>query len=285
MSDPVSAHLQWLILQGRSFNTRRARKSVLGLLARSITVPILEATPDDLLVWRCGLTEVVAATIQGYLSHVHEFYRWAIRAKLIDEDPSAGLPSPRSPHRIPRPIRYEDLVLAVSSTTGQVRLWIVLGAWCGLRMCELAGLRGECITLRGPSPSILIAADATKGRRERVVPLSPFVVGELEMAGLPPRGWVFRRLDGKAGPPQPWRVSQIVAETFRALEIIATGHMLRHWGGTEFYETSGHDLRATQEWLGHARISTTEIYTLVRPGRAAEIVARMPVPRFLRAVS
>jgi site-specific recombinase XerC len=285
MADPVGDHLKWMALRDLSPTTIRTRRSVLGTLARSIAVPILEATPDDLLLWRCGMTDLVSTTIAGYLSHMHEFYRWAVRTKRLLEDPSTEVPAPKTPHRIPRPIGYDDLVMSVSCVTEEVRTWIILAAWCGMRCCEIARLRTDYVTLTGPAPSILIAADATKGVRERVVPLSPYVVGELLAAGLPSRGWAFRRRDGRAGHPAAWRVSQLVAEALRGLGINATAHMLRHWAGTEFYEASEHDLRATQEFLGHRRIDTTALYTQVRPGRGLDVVLKMPVPRLLRAVS
>lgn len=282
----IDDHLDWLRLRGLSPNTIRSRRSVLTTLSHSIPVPILEATPDHLLMWRCSMTEVVPSTISGYLSHARQFYAWALQRRLVAEDPTIGLPAPQKPVRLPRPIAWDDLLTALEASRGQLRVWLVLAAWCGLRACEIARLRADCIMAADIRPYLIVAADATKGSRERTVPLAPFVLGELAAAGLPVRGWAFSRLDGRPGHPQPWSVSQICGRHLHGLGIAATLHMLRHWAITEFYEASGYDTRATQEFAGHVRMETSALYTRVRPGRAAAAVGRMPVPvRRLRSVS
>jgi integrase len=284
--DPViQAHLDWLVLKGRSPNTLKAKSSVLTGVSRQLPVPLLAATEDMLLAWRVGLGDLAPGSIVAYLCHLNVFCQWAIEKGLRADNPAAGLPGPRRPYRLPRPIAYEDLVQALAASAGALRLWLVLAAWAGLRACEISRLRAECITLSGPAPGILIAADATKGWRERWVPLCPFAVGELARAALPTTGWAFRRADGRKGHPQPWRISQLCNDHLHDCGVAATLHMLRHWFGTEFYEASGRDLRATQEVMGHARPDTTAGYTKVRPGRAIAAVALMPAPRLLRAVS
>jgi integrase/recombinase XerC len=284
--DAVEDHLAWLKLRGLSPNTIRSRKSVLTTLSHSIPVPLLEAGPDQLLTWRCEMSHIAPSTISSYVSHARQFYAWALQRRLVAGDPTAGLPTPQKPVRLPRPIAWPDLVIALEHSAGQLRVWLVLAAWCGLRACEIARLRADCIMAADIRPYLVVAADATKGSRERTVPLAPFVLAELAAAGLPARGWAFRRADGRPGHPQPWSVSQICGRHLHGLGIPATLHMLRHWAITEFYEASGYDTRATMEFAGHVRMETSALYTRVRPGRAAAAVARMPVPaRRLRSVS
>jgi integrase/recombinase XerC len=284
--DPVEDHLGWLQLRGLSPNTIRSRRSVLTTLRHSLPVPELEATPEMLLRWRCEMNHIAPSTISGYVSHARQFYAWALQRGLAAADPTAGLPTPQKPVRLPRPIAWDDLLTALEASAGQLRTWLVLAAWCGLRACEIARLRADCIMTADVRPYLVVAADATKGSRERTVPLAPFVLAELAAAGLPARGWAFRRLDGAPGPPPPWRVSQICGRHLHDLGIPATLHMLRHWAITEFYEASGFDTRATMEFAGHVRMETSALYTRVRPGRAAAAVGRMPVPaRRLRSVS
>jgi integrase/recombinase XerC len=284
--DPVFDHLTWLRLRGLSENTVRTRRSVLTTLARSLPVPILEATEADLLAWRCAMTGVVPSTISAYVSNARQFYAWALKRHLIAADPSQGLPCPQKPVRLPRPIAWDDLVTAVDAAGGQLRTWLVLAAWCGLRACEIARLRADCIVAADLRPYLVIAHDATKGSRERTVPMAPFVVGELAAAGLRRTGWAFRRADGRPGHPAAWTVSQACGRHLHDLGIPASLHMLRHWALTEFYQASGYDIRATQEFAGHSRLETTGLYTRIRPGQAAATVARLPVPaRRLRSVS
>lgn len=283
--DLVEEHLKWLKLRGLSPNTIRTRLSVLTTLSHSIPVPLLEATPDHLLIWRCEMTGV-PSTISGYLSNARQFYVWAIQRGLASGDPTAGLPAPQKPVRLPRPVSWDDLVTALDAATGQLRVWLVLAAWCGLRACEIARLRADCIMAADRQPYLVVSHDATKGSRERTVPLAPFAVAELAAAGLPARGWAFRCVDGRPGPPQAWSVSQACGRHLHDLGITASLHMLRHWAITEFYEASGYDIRQTQQFAGHVRLETTALYTQVRPGRAAVTVGRMPVPaRRLRSVS
>lgn len=281
--DPVTEHFRWIGLKGLSENTRRSRWSVLRTLGRSLPVPLLEATPDMLLAWRFSLEGRRPATIAGYLSHVRQFYGWAVERSLIPADPTVDIPRPKCPQRLPRPIPYDDLVAALNAATPRIRVWLVLAGWCGFRACEIARLRAENITLAGPRPSILVAADATKGSRERIVPASPFVVAELRGAGLPVKGWAFRRLDDRPGPPAAWSVSQQCCAHLHDCGFPATLHQLRHWFLTEYYEASGFDIRATQEVAGHSRVDTTAGYAAVRPGRGAATVLRIPVPAHLRA--
>src|ERR1700733_4471028 len=106
---PIEDHLYWLRLRGLSPNTIRTRRSVLTTLSHSIPVPILEATPEHLLTWRCEMTEVVPSTISGYLSHARQFYAWAVARRLVADDPTLDLPAPQKPVRLPRPIAWDDL--------------------------------------------------------------------------------------------------------------------------------------------------------------------------------
>ena len=101
-----------------------------------------------------------------------------------------------------------------------------------------------------------------KGNRERFVELGPDVVVQLAA------------LDGVSGPVfvgasgrrlSPARISQIVCQAFRELGFVTVAHQLRHRAATEALKVPGTNLRAVQHMLGHASISSTEIYTAVAP--------------------
>lgn len=285
--DPViREHIRRITLEGKARETIRKRRQTLERISRHLPVPLLEATEEHLLAWREELGDLAPATIGGYLSMVREFYRWAVRAGKLAASPAEDLPGPKRPRRLPRPIDYADLVRAVESAKGDLRAQLVLAAWAGLRACELARLRKEFVQLAGKNPHVFIAADATKGRGERTVPLSPYAVAELQAYRPPPAGeWYFGRPDGERGHMSPWHVSQRACQWLHDCGITATLHQCRHWFGTEFYEASGCDLRATQEVMGHVSPESTALYTRVRPARAAAAAARMPAPKLLRAVS
>jgi len=273
--DPVRAHLHHLAMRGLSPVTIGHRQRVLGRLQVSIGMPVADATAADLAAWRASLT-VSSGTIAGYVSHVRMFYAWALAGGHIAEDPAAGLPVPRTPQRIPRPISEAGLMEALDCAPRRIRPWLVLAGWAGLRAKEIALLRGENILLHSEPPVLLIASDATKGRRERTVPLCAFAVAELARAGLPVRGLVFRRADGQPMPPN--LVSKLSNQHLHDCGIPATLHQLRHRFGTMTYHVS-HDLRSVQEMLGHASPATTAGYAQYDRTEAAAAVNGLPVPQ------
>jgi integrase/recombinase XerC len=276
----VAAHLRHIRLLSLTEGTIYARARALHRMARFLPGPLTAATAGDLLAWRAALT-VTDETVVHYVSHAREFYKWLVAEGLRGDDPAARLPVPKIPRRLPRPISDEDLAYAVASAPPRIRPWLILAAWCGLRAKEIALLRWECVLDTASPPVLLVAADATKGIRERVVPLHEFAAGEL--ASLPGRrvGFVFRRYDGRPGPNAPWLVSQLANKHLHASGSTATLHALRHWFGTGTYHEC-RDLRVVQELMGHAQPSTTAGYAAFDSPAAAEAVAALPVPSALR---
>lgn len=243
---------------------------------------LLDATPADLAAWRASLA-VGDRAVVAYAGHVREFYRWCVAEGLITSNPAAGLPLPRLGRSLPRPIGEENLMDALATAPRRIRLMIVLAAWCGLRAREIALLRRECILETLTPPVLLVEAAAVKGgRAERVVPLSPFLLEEIALAGLPASGWVFRRMDGRPGPNAPWRVSQLCNRHLHRCGITDTLHSLRHRYGTQMYRSS-RDLRMVQELLGHSDPATTAGYAAWDRAGAAEAANALPSPARLRA--
>ena len=280
--DALGEYFEFLRLQGLSELTVRARRGALDRLARQLAVPLLEASADDLLAWRKGMT-VGPVSVRSYVSHVQQFYAWAARRGLLPASPAAGIPVPKIGRRLPRPIGTDDLFAAVAQAPDRIRLWLVLAAWCGLRAKEIALLRRECILLTSAPPMLLVATGATKGIHERMIPLSRFALAEIAAAGLPPSGWCFLRHDGRPGPNRPAHVSALANVFLRDCGIEATLHMLRHWFGTEAYATD-HDLRMVQELLGHRSVQSTQGYADWNRSAAVSTVQKLPVPPLLRVV-
>jgi len=266
----------------RANSSRPGSRSSVEEQASSIT--LLRATARDLAAWRAALT-VGDDAVVAYVSHVKSFYGWAVKEGLIAVNPAASLPVPRLGRRIPRPIAEDDLMDALATAPRRIRLMIVLAGWGGLRAKEIAYLKRENVLDTVTPPVLLVARDATKGRRERVIPLSSFVLEEIRLARLPASGHVFRRMDGRPGPNEPWRVSQLCNRHLHRHGIAASLHQLRHRYGTQFYRASGRDLRLTQEALGHARPETTAGYTLTDSPEAAAAAEGLPVPVRLRKVA
>jgi integrase/recombinase XerC len=277
----VGAHLEWMRQHGLAESTIDKRRRVLERIARHSGGPACIATEAQLAEWRWHLTAGPDA-IAADLSHVREFFRWLKWEGLRDDDPSARLARPRLARRLPRPIPDDQLIYALAAAPPRIRPWLVLAAWCGLRAKEIALLRRERVIETGRPPGILVAVDATKGRTERYVPMSDFVVGEL-VPVLPASGWVFRRHDGRPGPNTAGLVSKLAGEHLRECGIAATLHQLRHRFGTAAYDVD-HDLRTVQELMGHASPATTAVYTRVSSASAVAIVQALPAPGRLRVV-
>jgi integrase/recombinase XerC len=280
----IARHLEHMRQRGLSPYTIYQRGGHLARLAAAIApVPLLDATPGMLARWRAGL-RVGEDGIRNYVGAARRFYDWALDEGLAGDNPAARLPVPRPSRRLPRPMAEDALFAAVAAAPGRIRPWLVLAAWEGLRAKEIALLRRENVLDGAREPALFIARGATKGRRERLIPLSAFVLEELLDYGLPRSGWVFRRSDGRAGPNTPQLVSKLSGEHLRACGISGTLHMCRHRFATEAYR-HGHDLRVVQELLGHASPQSTAGYAQYDRADAAAAVASLPAPGRLRAVA
>jgi integrase/recombinase XerC len=141
---------------------------------------------------------------------------------------------------------------------------------CGLRISEALGLKRKEVDSRRDSLTV-----TGKGNKTRMVPLLPqvarLVAGYVAICpyDLPADGPLF--VGAKGGPLSP-RIIQLVMERLRGalgLADTATPHALRHSFATHLLARGG-DLRAIQELLGHASLSTTQIYTGVDAERLLE---------------
>lgn len=235
---------------------------------------LLEATRADVEAF-LDARQIGARTRYAWLSHLHGFYRWAVAEDLMAEDPTAKITRPKLRRSLPRPVSTNELRTALDAASARQRCWLLLAAYQGLRCQEIAGLRREDVL---DSEGLLRVTHA-KGGNERLLPLHPEVLTSLVEMPMPRIGWVFTRPRG--GKYTPAQVSEEFNVFLRAVGSTATAHQLRHWFGTELYKTT-HDLRLTQEMLGHANPSTTAVYTAFDRRAAGEAVRALamepPVP-------
>ena len=228
---------------------------------------------------REGLSD---ASIARLLSSIKALYRWLGRTHGIENAEIAYLQGPRRPQRLPRPVSVDaakDLI-EEAGTDPDSEAWInardaavlslLYGA--GLRISEALGLTGADL----PAPERLRITG--KGGKVRIVPLIPAVRDAVNTyAGLCPyalgRGdALFRGAKGGALNP---RLIQGLVQKLRAvlgLPDTATPHALRHAFATHLL-AGGADLRAIQTLLGHASLSTTQVYTGVDAERLRDVHA------------
>lgn len=190
----------------------------------------------------------------GAISHLSAFYRWAIREELVDSDPTVAVERPRLPHRLPRPLRasqVEQLLVGVQGDELELPVLLMLDA--GLRCAEVARLRWVDVDLEAGTVYVF-----GKGSRERLQGLPRRLRHALYLgAAAAKHDRVFGR-DVTAA-----RMSQLVCRRMHELGVDATAHQLRHTYATRLYRATSGDLRAVQQALGHASVSTTQVYAAV----------------------
>jgi integrase/recombinase XerC len=276
----LGRHLEWLRLRGRAERTIRERRYNILRLGRWLApVPVVDATAADLAAWRASL-RVSPSAAASYIVHAKMFYAWCADEDIIGSSPAARLPSPRTRPGLPRPIPAARLAAALASAPERVRPWLLLGAFAGLRAAEIASLTADCLLLDRDPPLIVVAG---KGGRERAVPVSAYLAGELAALSLPRSGWIFPRLDGQGGPNAAWLVSHKANEHLRSLGFPDTFHSLRHYAATAAYQGT-RDLLAVSHFLGHANVATTAVYARFSDPAVIAAVEAIPAPPRLHVV-
>jgi integrase/recombinase XerC len=214
------------------------------------------------------------------LSAVRGFHRWLADVHGAEAVAVLAQRNPRVPRRLPRPVTVEAAKELIDAVGDAPRPWegardaaVLTLLWaCGLRIAEALSL-----TVRdAPLPPVLRITG--KGGRERLVPVLPAAREAVEryrsLCPHPetPEAPLFR---ATRGGPLSARAVQKAMETARmalGLPATATPHALRHAFATHLLAAGG-DLRAIQALLGHASLSTTQVYTAVESGRLAAVHA------------
>jgi integrase/recombinase XerC len=235
--------------------------------------PLARITTSDMRAFLAHLRAegVASRSMARKLSAVKSFYRWLAEREGFEPTAVLSARSPKFQKKLPRPLT-EDAARAMIGTVEMQSQqgWIdardaaviTLLYGCGLRISEALGLTGS----HWPFGSALRILG--KGNKERIVPVLPVaqraVATYLDLCPWPmaPDLALFR---GARGGPLNARLIQKVTEQARmqlGLPATATPHAMRHSFATHLLAAGG-DLRAIQELLGHASLSTTQAYTSV----------------------
>ena len=221
-------------------------------------------------------------SLQRALSALRSFARHCDRAGLGRASAFSALRSPKAGRRLPRPLAVPDAkaVANVASRAGDIREpWILARDAAALGLCYGAGLRiSEALSISRADAPISAVDQITivgKGGKPRTVaiiaPVRKAIEDYLQLCPwtLSPAGPLF--VGAKGGPLSP-RIVQLAMEQLRGalgLPDSATPHALRHSFATHLLARGG-DLRTIQELLGHASLSSTQIYTAVDGARLLE---------------
>lgn len=250
----------------------RKRQDVLKMFNRWLgEAPILAATRQQIEEF-LDLRMIGPTTRYHYLSHLHCFYRWAMREGLVETDPTAQIIRPKIRRGLPRPAVTAELAAAIEVADPLMRCWIALAAYQGFRCQDIAMLRREDVL--EVDGLLRVSEEMGKGGTEAMLPLHPVTLETLVALPMPRMGWVFGRFHGGRKPAE--YLSRDFNKGLRDLGVNATAHQLRHWFGTNLYQQT-RDLRLTQELLRHASPATTAIYTAISPEMARTAIGGLRI--------
>jgi integrase/recombinase XerC len=234
----------------------------------------------QLLDFRAWLTSLARADIKDVsrarkLSALRSFFHYLRKRKLAENDRISLIKSPKLPHSIPKPLTVPDAQLLLESAGDhESQPWLAkrnialltLLYGCGLRIAEALSLRER------DAPTTDSMKVLGKGNKERFVPVLPVVREAIAdyLAISPyagePNGPLFRGVRGGVLNQDSARKPIRLLRVALGLPDTATPHALRHSFATHLLSAGG-DLRAIQELLGHASLSTTQRYTQVDTAR------------------
>lgn len=226
-----------------------------------------------------GLT---ARTTARQLSCLRGFYRYLVREKRIQEDPTALVDNPKLGRPLPKTLTesdVEELLAApdVESALGlRDRTMLEVLYATGLRVSELVGLKLHQVNLRQGVLRVF-----GKGSKERLVPMGDEAMGWLERYTKESRPLLLNEVQSDVLFPST-RAQQMTRQTFwyrlkhyvqqAGIDKPVSPHTLRHAFATHLLN-HGADLRVVQLLLGHSDLSTTQIYTHVASSRMKSLHA------------
>ncbi|TAN55973.1 MAG: site-specific tyrosine recombinase XerD [Rhodospirillales bacterium] len=251
-------------------------------------VALNAASPDHLKIYLAGLKDagMSARTQARRLSCLRQFYRFLFTEQIRPDDPAQGLDSPKAGRPLPKYLSEKQVkalldaaqVKAKDGPMGVRLLCLVELLYAsGMRVSELVGL--PWASAARDQESLLITG---KGGKERLVPLGSPARSALEAwrkvrAGLLGRDssrWLFPGAGGKAlDRSEFWQELKGLAVAAGLPPAKVSPHVLRHSFASHLL-AHGADLRAVQTLLGHADISTTQIYTHVLEDRLKNLVSK-----------
>jgi site-specific recombinase XerD len=274
--------------RGMAEKTRRAYGVDLGQFALWCTAQAVEPTavgPRDLRRYAAVLSgrEAMAATVARKLAALRAFYRTLREHGHVTQNPVDLIPSPKRPRTLPKVLRPDELAALLdripASTPLELRdraLFEVAYA-CGLRAEELVNL--DLTSVDFDAEELRVEG---KGSKTRFVPAGEpalRAVGRYLERARPALGSgdgepaLFLSKSGRRLSTSDVRRRLRVWARHATLQGAISPHSLRHSFATHLLE-GGADLRAIQELLGHASISTTQIYTRVESARLKSAYAR-----------
>lgn len=282
-ADAIKAFVSYLSTErGLSKNTAASYaldlKGFAGFLAgRGRTLTVFDR--DDIVAYlgRRKNEGCSAASISRLVSSIRGFCKYLVIERLIAEDPSEALRTPKKWERLPKALSVEDMEKVLAAEV-KGSMFVRDGAMLellyasGLRVSEVVAIKINDLDFEGGFLRVL-----GKGAKERVAPMNRRAaerirsyLQELRPQLLKNRQSPYLFLTNRGAPMTRQRFWQSLKRFGKATGVSLTPHTLRHTFATHLLE-GGADLRSLQKMLGHADIATTQIYTKVSGDRLRKV--------------
>lgn len=277
--DMVEAYLEHLRHASFSQTSIQRRREVLTQLDRQLPLGLGRTCREELEHWlhdgktvlKNGVerpwSQNTKATYFATMKSAYEFWTdpddpW------LDGNPTRGMTQPGFVKGVARPVDDDELWTILDRAREPFKTWALIAAYQGLRCCELSGLDREHVT----EEKLIVVRG--KGGKPRLHDTDPYVWAAVKDRSGPLCRDIWLR--GRASAPY---ISQRASRYFQHDLGLAgvTMHRFRHWLGVHVQEAYK-DVRVTQEMLGHAALSSTQIYTRATLGQQRAARSMLPRP-------
>ncbi|RAY16412.1 site-specific tyrosine recombinase XerD [Actinomadura craniellae] len=294
LESAVGTYLGHLAVErGLAANTlssyRRDLRRYVQVLSGRGRESIGQVSRDDVLAFLVGLREgdeehppLSAGSAARAVVTVRGLHRFALREGLAPSDPAHDVRPPTPPRRLPKAISVGEVerLLALAGDEGprglRDRALLELLYGCGARISEAVGLDVDDLDLAGG-----VVRVSGKGGKDRVVPIGGYASRaveaylvrarpELVRAGRGVPALFLNARGGRLSRQGAWMVLGAAADRAGLSDV--SPHTLRHSFATHLLD-GGADVRVVQELLGHASVTTTQVYTLVTVQLLREVYA------------
>ncbi len=271
VADDIALVDEWILWQrGRNLSdkTITERSWVIRRLPHAVDIT---AHDIDAFLTSRAWSRSTRATYHGA---IRSWCQWLVLTGHRQDDPTLIATPPKVPKGRPRPLADEHLtVLLGVRTHSRTKAMILLGAYAGVRVGEIARVRGEDVDALTKTITVI-----GKGGKRRDVPLHPLL--ERLARQMPARSWWFPTWVGNCrhpagGPMLANSVSAVVSKAMHRAGIPGTPHALRHWFGSTL-RAHGVDSLVIKELMGHESLGTTAIYVDVPLRQRADAVIVLP---------
>jgi len=245
---------------------------------------IVDITKSDLQHYLAHLydQQLATTTVSRHLSTIRAFYGFLLMESLVKTSPCELIESPKLPKNLPTVLNLEEVTRLLDSFTNETandtrnKAMVELLYATGMRVSELLNLNLEDLYLE-----MGFVRTIGKGNKERIIPIGEVATDALNVylegsrqqllkEGIRTEALFLNRLGGRMSRQGFWKILKEQARNAGIKKEISP-HKLRHSFATHLIE-NGADLRIVQELLGHADISTTQIYTHISKSHLQKVI-------------